>query len=310
MAGENMNEEKSFDLIIIGGGPAGLSAAVYAARSGLKTMVLDSVWGGQAVEIAELENYPGVFPKISGPEYINLLKDQVQSFGTVMLQARALSAKKEGDSFLVETEKGLFKSKALILATGASHRKLNVPGETELTGRGVSYCAVCDGHFFKNRRVLVAGGGDSAFSQALYLSNICAHVDIVHRRDGYRAAASLIKRAEECENITLNPNYKITGIEGKFKVDRVMAVNNATGEEKAFETDGVFVFVGMSPADTLIEGLEKDSAGYVKVDSKMMTSIEGVFAAGDNVSKGIRQVVTAANDGAIAALSAFDYIKG
>ncbi len=304
--------EKKFDLAIVGAGAAGLTAAIYAGRAGMKTCVFEDAALGQALEIAEVENYPGIFPKISGPDFINNLKKQAVFFGAKIISAscKKISKNEQSKEFLLESTSGIFTAKSVILANGACHKKLDVTGEKEFTGRGISYCALCDGHFFKDKEILLAGGGNSAFSQALYLSSLCKKITILHRRNFFKADKSLFDRVKACPEITIITNYQITGIEGKFKIERVKAQNTLTGQEKIFPCDGLFIFIGMQANPPLIEGLACDEKNFIKTDRDMKTNIEGLFAAGDCVCKKIRQLVTAASDGAIAANSAFEYLNG
>ncbi|MCQ2593340.1 MAG: thioredoxin-disulfide reductase [Treponema sp.] len=299
--------EMIFDYIIIGAGPAGLASAQYAARSGLKTIVLEAASvGGQIMQITELENYPGLFPSVSGNELIENLANQAKAFGAQIEEAtsssQVLSIDKQGSDFVVKTRATVYKAPALLIATGAIHRNLGVPGEKELTGRGVSYCAVCDGPFFPNKKIVVVGGGDSACSEAIYLSSISKDVTIIHRRDTFRAQKAVVDKMLSCG---VQPVYNsvIKSINGSGKVQSVTLENVQTGEVTDLACDAVFIFTGMLPQTDLVEMLPKDDSGYILTNEKMETIIPGLFAAGDVRAKPFRQIVTAVSDGAIAANS-------
>ena len=297
------------DIAIIGSGAAGLTAALYGARAGLSTVVFDGK-GGQILEIDRLENFPGIFPFVSGSDFLSALKNQAESFGAEFVFEKAESIDKKGSFFVIKTASGnIYESKTLIYAAGALHSRLNVPGERELSGKGVSYCAVCDGPFFKNKKVSVVGGGDSACSEALYLSNIASQVDIFHRRGQFRASDYLVKKVLSNEKIKVHFNTEVTEISGRNHVDSLVVKNTESGVIEKFETDAVFVFTGMKPSTALVEILKKDSSGYIITDEKMQTKVPGLYAAGDVRAKPLRQVLTAASDGAIAAMSAAEYVK-
>ncbi|MCQ2590337.1 MAG: thioredoxin-disulfide reductase [Treponema sp.] len=302
-------EIKAFDYIIIGAGPAGLAGAQYAARGGLKTLVLEGMGpGGQVMQINELENYPGVFPAINGSEFIETMKQQAESFGAEIAYVQVLSIDKTGDIFVIKTRDTEYHSKCLCIATGAIHRNLEVPGEKELTGRGVSYCAVCDGPFFRNKKIVVVGGGDSACSEAIYLSTISSDVQIIHRRDSFRAQKAVV---EKMLDKGVKPVYDsvVKQINGTVKVESVTVENVKTGEQSEIACDAVFVFTGMIPQTNLVDMLPKDEGGYIKTNEEMETIIPGLFAAGDVRSKSFRQIVTAVSDGAIAANRAKEIIN-
>lgn len=305
---ENLETEK-FDYVIIGAGCAGLASAQYAARGGLSVLVLDLAGaGGQVLQIADLENYPGVFPAVDGATYMMTMQKQAESFGAKIVQAQVLSIDKTGGSFLVKTKKASYEATCLCIATGAIHRNLEVPGEKELSGRGVSYCATCDGPFFRNKKIVVVGGGDSACSEAIYLSTISGDVSIIHRRDKFRAQQAVIDKMLEAG---VKPVYDsvVKSINGQGRVQSVTIENVKTGEQSVFSTDAVFIFTGMLPQTDLVEMLPKDPSGYILTDENMETSVPGLFAAGDVRSKPFRQVVTAVSDGAIAAHVASERIR-
>ena len=305
---ENLETEK-FDYVIIGAGCAGLASAQYAARGGLSVLVLDLAGaGGQVLQIADLENYPGVFPAVDGATYMMTMQKQAESFGAKIVQAQVLSIDKTGGYFLVKTKKTSYEATCLCIATGAIHRNLEVPGEKELSGRGVSYCATCDGPFFRNKKIVVVGGGDSACSEAIYLSTISGDVSIIHRRDKFRAQQAVIDKMLEAG---VKPVYDsvVKSINGEGRVQSVTIENVKTGEQSELSTDAVFIFTGMLPQTDLVEMLPKDPSGYILTDENMETSVPGLFAAGDVRSKPFRQVVTAVSDGAIAAHVASERIR-
>ena len=302
-------DTRIFDYVIIGAGPAGLASAQYAARGGLSTLVIDVAGaGGQVLQIADLENYPGVFPAIDGTSFTMNMQKQAEAFGAKVVQAQVISIDKMGENFLVKTKKDSFESKCLCIATGAIHRNLEVPGEKEFTGRGVSYCATCDGPFFRNKKIIVVGGGDSACSEAIYLSTLSKDVTIIHRRDKFRAQQAVIDKMLASG---VKPVYDsvVKSINGSAKVESVTIENVKTGEKSELSTDAVFIFTGMLPQTSLVEMLPKDEGGYIITDENMETSIPCLFAAGDIRSKPFRQVVTAVSDGAIAAHIASERIR-
>lgn len=300
-------EELLYDYIIIGGGVAGLASAQYAARGGLKTVVIQgSSFGGQVMQIADLENYPGVYPNVSGADFIEKMQEQTMAFGAKMEYGPVTSIDKVENTFTVKTKSKTFKAPAVLIATGAVHRNLGVPGEKELTGRGVSYCATCDGPFFKNKRIVVVGGGDSACSEAIYLSSLSDDVKIIHRRDSFRAQQAVIDKMLKSG---VQPVYDsvVKSVNGSNKVESVTVENVKTGKTEELACDAVFVFVGMLPQNELVDMLKKDEQGYIITGEDMETSVPGLFAAGDVRAKSFRQIVTAVADGAIAANSAKKY---
>lgn len=305
---ETLDIEK-FDYVIIGAGCAGLASAQYAARGGLSVLVLDVAGaGGQVLQISELENYPGVFPAVDGATYMMTMQKQAEAFGAKVVQAQVLSIDKTGGEFVVKTKKAAYEAKCLCLATGAIHRNLEVPGEKELSGRGVSYCATCDGPFFRNKKIVVVGGGDSACSEAIYLSTLSSDVSIIHRRDKFRAQQAVI---DKMLSAGVKPVYDsvVKEIKGEGRVQSVIVENVKTGEQSELTTDAVFIFTGMLPQTELVDMLPKDPSGYIITDENMETQVPGLFAAGDVRSKPFRQVVTAVSDGAIAAHVASERIR-
>ena len=306
---ENM---KDYDLIIIGSGPAGLSCAQYASRSNLSTLVIDSpLPSSQLMNIWELENYPGVYPAVNGFDFLTTMQNQAKDFGAEFqnLQIEKIEKDETTQKFVISCQDENFSAKAIVVATGAKHRTLEITGEKEFSGKGVSYCATCDGPFFRNKTVVVIGGGDSACSEAEYLSSLCSKVIMIHRKSQFRAQKSLANRVLSNSKIQVIFNSVVNSIEGNLKVESVTVQNLNDNSVQKIQTDGVFIFVGMIPQTELFENLEKDQQGYIVTDEKMQTSQKGIFCAGDVRSKSFRQIVTATSDGAIASHSASEYIK-
>lgn len=305
----NTSESNSYDMIILGAGPAGLSAAQYGARAALKVLVIENGESSQAFNINKLENYPGVFPAVSGADFLDAMKEQAVSFGAQFRMASINSIDKIGDTFTLKSDSETFKSKTVLIATGAEHRKLGIPGEEELSGRGVSYCATCDGPFFRKKRIIVIGGGDAACDEAMYLSTLSSDVTIIHRKASFRAQKAVAERILANDGVKKVFNTVVKEIKGSAKVEAVVVENTQTGEISEIGADGVFIFVGMVPRSDLVEMLPKDAGGYILTNEKMETPIKGLYCAGDIRSKSFRQVVTATADGAIAADSAGQYIR-
>lgn len=306
-----MVEEKIYDVIIIGAGPAGMTAAVYASRANMSTLMIErGVPGGQMTNTEEIENYPG-YDSILGPELSNKMFEHAKKFGAEYAYGDIKQIIDGEEYKTVDAGTKQFKARSIIIATGAQFKKLGVPGESEFGGRGVSYCAVCDGAFFKGRELVVVGGGDSAVEEGVYLTRFASKVTIVHRRDKLRAQKILQQRAFENEKIDFIWNHTVKEIHGKDgKVNAVTLVNTVTGEEKEFKTDGVFVYIGMVPLTKPFENLNiTNEAGYIVTNELMETSVPGVFAAGDVREKNLRQIVTATGDGSIAAQSAQRYVE-
>lgn len=312
------------DLAIIGSGPAGLSAAIYGARCGLSVFIADFLNGsGQIFQIAKLENFPGIFPAKSGFEFFEDLKNQSESFGVKIQPCEVFSIKLQESKnenqkrvFFVQTSKGIVKSRSVIIASGAVHKKAEISGEEKFFGRGVSYCAVCDGPFFRNKRIFVLGGGDSAFSEALFLANFSSDVTIIHRRKEFRASKDLVSKIKN-SNVKIMNDCVIEKILGKDKVESLLVKNLENSKTFEINADALFIFVGTKPNLDFLkncdfgknEFLEVDEKGYLITDEKLMTNISGIFAAGDVRTKEIRQVVTAVNDGAKSAIFAEKFLK-
>ena len=298
-------------VLVLGSGPAGLSAALYAARAELAPVVLSGIQlGGQAALTYTIENYPGFPEGVGGSQLGELFQKQAEHFGAKIEFSSANAVDLSRRPFKVETDTGEYAADTLIISTGADPNKLKVPGEEELTGRGVSYCATCDGWFFKDKKVVVVGGGDSALEEGLFVTRYASSVTIVHRRDELRASPLLQTRAKEHPKVAFIWNTVIAEVLGSDKVEAVRLKNVKTGEENTFETDGVFIFIGHTPNTEMFKGqLEMDKRGYLKVDEKMQTSKPGVFAAGEVADPHFRQVVTSAGMGAAAAIQATRFLE-
>jgi thioredoxin reductase (NADPH) len=297
---------KHVKVLILGSGPTGYAAALYAARAELQPVVLTGTQlGGQAALTHTIENYPGFPDGVGGAELGELFQKQAERFGAVTEFDTANAVDLSKRPFRVVTDNGEYLADVLIIATGASPNHLNIPGEVELTGRGVSYCATCDGWFFKDKKVVVVGGGDSALEEGLFITRYASSVTIVHRRDTLRAGAILQKRAMSHPKIKFIWNTVVTETIGTDKLEGVKLKNVKTGEESTLETDGLFIFIGHTPNTQMFKGqLEMSDLGYIKVNEKMETNVRGVFAAGEAADPHFRQVVTSAGMGAAAAISA------
>ncbi|MHB0977331.1 MAG: thioredoxin-disulfide reductase [Candidatus Aquicultorales bacterium] len=300
------------DLVILGGGPAGLAAGLYAARARLSTLLLErELIGGQMATTEFIENYPGFLDSSSGMELADKMREQAEKFGLKIELAEATEIHpQDGNTFLIKTPTSETTARSLILAMGRRPQNLDVPGEKELRGRGVSYCATCDGPFFRDKKLIVVGGGNAAIEEALYLTRFATEVTIVHRREALRADRVVQERAFQNDRIGFAWNARVAGITGDGKVESVLLEQVNTGERVELRADGVFVYVGSLPNTEAVEGLvDLDERGYIVVDSEMATSRPGVFAAGD-VRVGVaKQVATAVGDGAAAAISAERYLQ-
>jgi len=303
--------ENLVDVLILGSGPAGLAAALYAARAELKPLVLTGMeLGGQAALTNTIENYPGFPEGVGGAQLGELFQKQAEHFGARIELELATEVDLSKRPFTVKTYDHEYLAKTLVITTGASPNHLNIPGETELTGRGVSYCATCDGWFFKGKKVVVVGGGDSAVEEALFLTRYASSVTIIHRRDALRAGAILQHRAKENPKVKFIWNSVITDVIGEDAVKAVCLKNVLTGEETEFPADGVFIFIGHTPNTQLFKDqIEMDERGYIKADLLMQTSVPGVYAAGEVMDPNYRQVVTSAGMGAAAAIQATKFLE-
>ena len=300
-----------FDIIILGGGPAGLSAGIYAARSSASTAIIDiSMLGGQPSNYLELENYPG-FPIIGGYDLMEKFEEHADKFGVQKFPMQEIkNIDLVSNPKVIETLEGSFKAKTVIIACGAQAKKLGVKGELEFVGRGVSYCAVCDGAFYKEKTVTVIGGGNAAVEEAMYLTKFADKVYIVHRRDALRADKIVQERAFNNPKIEFIWDSKVNEIKGENVVTTAVIENVKTGEITELKTDGVFPYIGFTPNVEGITGqVQQDANGFIITDSTMQTSVEGVFAAGDVRNTPLRQVITATSDGAISAVYASKYLE-
>ena len=300
-----------YDIIIIGSGPAGLSAAIYAQRACLDTIVIEKngISGGQVLNTWEVDNYPG-FPGVTGFELSRQFREHANKLGARVVQDEVVQVELSGNVKKVVCEEETYEARCVILASGAHHRTLEVPGEEELRGAGVSYCATCDGAFFRGRTVAVVGGGDAALEDAIFLARRCEKVYIVHRRDKLRGAKRLQERLQALENIEFVWNSETAAIEGNGQVEALRLRQTQTGEERRLDVDGVFIAVGIAPESELYAGqLELDEQGYIRADESGQTSVPGVFAAGDVRTKALRQILTAASDGANCVASAERYLQ-
>ena len=294
-----------YDILILGGGPAGLTAALYAKRAGVSVLVLEkTIYGGQVINTPTVENYPGI-ASITGVDLAMALHDQVTGLGVEVRMEEPISCQLDTDPKVVTTSRGSYEAKTVILANGVKRRQLGCPGEERLAGRGVSYCATCDGAFFQGKVTAIVGGGNTALEDALFLANHCTTVHLIHRRDAFRGSAILVQAVEKRENIVLHYDTVVEEIQGENKVESLRLKNVQTGKETALAADGVFVAVGLMPDNEAFAGqVEMDKAGYIVAGEDCRTSQPGVYAAGDTRTKAVRQIVTAAADGAVAALGA------
>lgn len=302
-----------YDIIIIGGGAAGMSAALYAGRGGMRTLLLEKLaCGGQVIKTYEIDNYPGFGGNPSGIELSNAMETHAKKFGAEFKQESVkeiLDADKAVKT--VVTRRNEYKTKTIILALGASPKKLGIEGETQFTGAGVSYCATCDGAFFKGRDVVVIGGGNTAFEDALYLARFCENVYILNRSKRFKAAATLVEKVKSNPKITIYTDIVSEKFEGSNMLERVIVKNTDTGERGFFNAAGAVIAIGITPETALAKscGIETCQLGFIKTDMYLNTNVSGIFAAGDARVTPLRQVVTAAADGAVAAISAINYIN-
>jgi thioredoxin reductase (NADPH) len=305
------NDAHHVKVLILGSGPAGLSAALYAARAELAPVVLTGIQlGGQAALTFTVENYPGFPEGVGGAQLGELFQKQAEHFGAKVEFDTANQVDFSARPFKVATDNGEYLADSVVIATGASPNQLKVPGESELTGRGVSYCATCDGWFFKDKKVIIVGGGDSALEEGLFITRYATSVTIVHRRDELRASTILQKRADDNPKVSFVWNTVVTEVLGSDKVEAVRLKNLKSGEETIIETDGVFIFIGHTPNTQMFVGhLDMDERGYLKVNERMETSKPGVFAGGEAADPHFRQVVTSAGMGAAAAMQATRYLE-
>ena len=308
-----MKEEdsKPYEVIILGGGPAGLTAGLYTSRARLRTLLIENgIFGGQMTTTEMIENYPGFPQGVTGDELSRLMEEQAKRFGMETVNQEIVEVTLEGELKRVRTNETSYVCEALIICTGAEYRKLGVPGEKEFAGKGISYCATCDGAFFKDATIMVVGGGDSALTEALFLTKFVKELTIIHRRDALRATKIYQERALANPKIKVMWNSVVQEVKGDQIVRSVVVKNVKTGETKELTTDGVFLFVGLSPRTEFLKSLVKlDEARYIITDENGETSVPGIFAAGDCRKKLLRQIATAVGDGATAAFAAEKYLE-
>lgn len=309
--GKSKMENKTlYDVIIIGSGPSGLTAAIYSTRAALKTLVIAGErWGGQLQLTTLVENFPGFPEGIQGPELMMNMRKQAEHHGAEIIDVNFIKANFTKKPFTVETAEKKFRAKSVIIATGADTKWLGVPGEQERIGRGVSSCAPCDAAFFRNKKVIVAGGGDSAMEEALVLTRFASSVTIVHRRDEFRASQAMQKKAKENPKIQFLLDTQITEIFGDPVVKGVKLKNTKTGKVSEMPIDGVFAAIGHTPNSKIFEGIERDEKGYIKAREHFLTNIDGVFVAGDVNDAKYQQAITAAGYGCAAALEAEKWLE-
>ena len=300
---------KQYDIVIVGAGTAGLSAAIYAVRAGKSVIVLEATThGGQIVNTPEVENYPGI-KKISGFEFANNLYEQAKSLGAEVVYEKVIGIEVNGEEKIVHTAKEDYQAKAVILATGAKNRPLGLEHEKEGIGAGISYCATCDGMFYRGKDVAVAGGGNTALEDAIFLTNYCRKVYLIHRRDAFRGEEKLLQTLKEKPNVEFVLNANITRLIGEDGVDGVEVEDKNTHEKRVLDVMGLFVAIGQMPENSeFINVVDLDKGGYIEAKEDCKTKTKGIFTAGDCRTKKVRQLATAASDGAIAALAACEYI--
>lgn len=298
-----------YDIIIVGAGPAGLTSAIYSKRASKNTLVLEArSYGGQIVNTLKIENYP-VAPHISGFEFATNLYNQVKELGVDINFESVIKIKDMNDYKEVITNKNTYQTKTVIIATGSQNKKLGLKDEDTFIGKGISYCATCDGAFYKDKTVAVVGGGNTAVEDALYLTNVASKVYLIHRRDEFRAENKLIEELKQKENVEFVYNSQVTKINANDKIESI-EIKNKEGENKTLEISGLFVAIGRNPENEIFEGLiDMDEYGYILSKENCHTNIDGIFVAGDNRKKDVRQLVTATSDGAIAATEAVKYVN-
>jgi thioredoxin reductase (NADPH) len=306
------HDGETYDVVIIGGGPAGLTAGLYASRARLKALLLEAMMvGGQMMTTDIVENYPGFPQGISGAELTSIMEEQAKRFGLMTEMGEVVGLEVADGKKLVKTVERPYQSEAVIICTGTEYRKLGIPGEAEFTGRGVSYCATCDGAFFQDSKIVVVGGGDSALTEALFLTKFAGEITIIHRRDALRATKIYQERAFANPKINFLWDSVVEEIRGNQTVENVIVKNVKSGEVSEVRAEGVFMFIGIEPKTAFLRGVvELDESGYVVADeTNLQTSVEGIFAAGDARKKLLRQVATAVGDGATAAFAVEKYLE-
>ena len=301
-----------YDVIIVGAGPAGLTAGIYTARAKLKTLIIEKmIPGGQVTTTHLVENYPGFPEPVNGFVLMNSFQKQAQNFGAEIITSKeVISIEKEGNVFNVKTSEKTYTSKSILITTGAKFKSLGIPGEEKFKGRGVSYCATCDGAFFKDKEVAVIGGGNSALEEALFLTKFVKKVYLIHRRHQFRADKIFQDRVKENDKIETIMNYVPVSINGDTEVESITIEERDTKERKEIKVDGVFFFIGLAPNSEFVKNfVNTDDDGYILVDENYQTNVEGCFAAGDVIKKKVRQIATAVGDGAAAGVNIKDYLS-
>ena len=300
-----------YEVIIIGGGPGGLTAGLYTSRARLRTLLIESaLFGGQMTTTELIENYPGFPQGVTGDELSRLMEDQAKKFGMETAAQEVINVSLEGDVKVIQTYESTYRCEALIVCTGTEYRKLGVPGEKEFAGKGVSYCATCDGAFFRDSQIVVVGGGDSALTEALFLTKFAKELIIIHRRDALRGTRIYQERALASPKIKFFWNSIVQEIKGDSLVRSIIVKNVKTGEIKELETEGVFLFVGLVPRTQFLKGVvQMDEGGYILTNEHCETSAKGIFAVGDCRKKLLRQIATAVGDGATAAFAAEKFLE-
>jgi thioredoxin reductase (NADPH) len=302
---------ETYEVIIIGGGPGGLTAGLYTSRARLSTLLIENaLFGGQMTTTEMIENYPGFPQGVTGDELSRLMEEQAKKFGTKTATQEVVKVSLEGDVKVVQTDEFTYRCEALIVSTGTEYRKLGVPGEKEFAGKGVSYCATCDGAFFRDSQIVVVGGGDSALTEALFLTKFARELTIIHRRDALRGTKIYQERALASPTIKFLWNSIVQEIKGDSTVRSISVKNVKTGEIMEVETEGVFLFVGLVPRTQFLKGVvQMDEAGYILTNEDCETSAKGIFAVGDCRKKLLRQIATAVGDGATAAFAAEKFLE-
>lgn len=304
------DENKMWDIIVVGAGTAGLTAAIYGQRAGKQVLLLESgIYGGQIVNAPEIENYPGI-ATVSGYQFAMNLYEQATGLGAVLENGKVIGIQEKASNWIVQTEVAAYVGKAVILATGAKHRSLGLKQEAELTGRGISYCATCDGAFYRGKTVAVIGGGNTALGDTEYLSNLCETVYLIHRREEFRGTTEAVERLKKRDNVRILLNTVVEELIGSEGLEALRILDKETGSGQQLKVDAAFVAIGQEPDNQAFASLvELDENGYIRAGEDCKTQATGVFAAGDCRTKQVRQLTTAAADGAVAAIAAVEYIE-
>ena len=303
--------EKIYDMVIVGGGPAGYTTALYAARAGLDALLVEKITaGGQMTQTMAIDNYPGISETIDGFTLGMQMRQGAERFGAKTVNTEVISAELQGAVKRIHTLEGILEARTVVIATGADHRHLGLPGEESLVGRGVGYCAACDGMLYRNKTVAVVGGGESAVADAMHLSRICKRVYLIHRRDSFRAAHAAVEALQRQENVELVLDSEVSGWKADERLQAILLRNKRSGAEQELEVQGLFISIGRDPASVLFsDQVQTDAGGYIVADETTVTNLPGVFAVGDVRTKPVRQIVTAAADGAVAVHFAQEYLQ-